>query len=110
MQARPPAFVSALALFLALAACGRPGAFPQRAAQAGVEAPDSGYRAPPPPGGVVRAPDGSVSLTGRALPSSRVRMVSPAGLQIATTADSAGVWTASLGPVTEPALFRLAES
>jgi hypothetical protein len=42
------------------------------------------------------------------MPSSLVRMVSPAGARVETTADGSGAWTAPLGPVSEPALYRLA--
>jgi hypothetical protein len=104
------AMVLASMAALALAACDRPGAFPARQAQASGDAPDPGYHAAPMVDGVIRAADGGVSLSGRALPSSPVQMmVPPAGVPIATRADGSGVWTASLGPVSEPALYRLTE-
>lgn len=91
------------------AACSRPAPFaPSAAAQAGGDAPDPGYRAAPELGGVTRAADGTASLSGRAMASSKVRMVSPSGVQIETTADGAGAWSAPLGPVSEPTLYRLA--
>lgn len=101
-----PSLVLGLGLVLALAACSRPGA---RQAQAGADAPDPGYRAAPEVDGVRKAADGTVSLSGRALPSSQVRMVSPAGARFETRADGSGVWTTPLGPVSEPALYRLAQ-
>ena len=91
------------------AACGRPGPFPARQAQASAETPDPGYRAVPVVNAVAKAPDGGVSLSGRALPSSPVRMVSSTGSPIETRADGSGVWTAPLGPVSEPAVYRLTE-
>ena len=103
------ASAAALALTLALAGCSRPGPFPARQAQAGADAPDPGYRAAPQVRAVARAADGTVSLSGRALPSSQVRMVSPAGARIEARADGQGAWTAPIGLVTEPALYRLAE-
>jgi hypothetical protein len=102
------ASAAALALGLPLAACSRPG-FPTRQAQASAEAPDPGYRAPPEVGRVIRAADGAVSLSGRALPSAQVSMVSPAGARVETRADGSGAWTAPLGPVSEPTLYSLAE-
>lgn len=93
---------------LVLAACGRPGPFAPSAVQVGGDAPDPGYRPPPVLGGMIRAADGAVSLSGRAMPSSKVRMVSSSGVQIETTADGKGAWTARLGPVSEPTLYRLA--
>ena len=108
-QAVVLASTAALALALTLVGCSRPGAFPARQAQAGADAPDPGYRAAPQVRAVTRAADGTVSLSGRALPSSQVRMVSPAGAHIEARADGQGAWTAPIGPVTEPALYRLAE-
>jgi hypothetical protein len=46
-------------------------------------------------------------LEGRAMPSSRVRLASPAGAIVETTADGSGAWTAALGPVSEPTLYGL---
>jgi hypothetical protein len=100
-----------LTLTLALAACSRPGPFPARQAQAGADAPDPGYRAAPQVNGMVQAADGAVTLSGRALPSSHVRLVSlsPAGARIETPANGSGVWTAPIGPVSEPVLYSLTE-
>ena len=92
----------------ALAACNRsPSSAPQ--AQAAGSPADPGYRAPPQLRGWEAARDGSVSLKGRAWPASKVRMVSPAGIEQDTTADGSGAWTLQLGPVSEPGLYRLAE-
>jgi hypothetical protein len=58
----------------------------------------------------MRAADGGVKLTGRALPSSQVKMVSLRGLAAGPIrADGSGAWTIALGPVPEPALYSLAE-
>jgi len=104
------ASTAALTLTLAQGACSRQGPSPARQAQAsGAEAPDQGYRAAPLVSGVTQAADGAVTLSGRALPSSHVRMVSPAGARIDTPANGAGVWAAPIGPVSEPALYRLTE-
>jgi hypothetical protein len=103
------ASAAALALILGQAACSRSGPLPARQAQAGGDAPDPGYHAAPLVNAVTRSADGSVSLSGRALPSSPVRMVSPPGATIEARADGSGAWTASLGPVSEPALYRLTE-
>lgn len=108
LNANAVVFASA-ALALSLAACHRPDPFPERQAQAGAETPDPGYRAPPEISRATRDADGAVTLSGRALPSSQVRMMSPAGASIETRADGSGNWTALLGPVSEPALYRLAE-
>jgi hypothetical protein len=99
----------ALASALLVAACNRSPSSPAPRAQAADDAPDPGYRAPPQLRGWETAADGSVSLKGRAWPSSKVRMVSPAGVEQDTTADGSGAWTLPLGPVTEPSLYRLAE-
>jgi hypothetical protein len=103
------ASAAALALILGQAACSRSGSSPARQAQAGGDAPDPGYHAAPQVVAVTRAADGAVSLSGRALPSSPVRMVSTLGTPIETRADGSGGWTASLGPALTPALFRLTE-
>jgi hypothetical protein len=110
-QALTPALTLTLtlALALALAGCNRADPFAAGGARAGAEPPDPGYRAPPSVARVGKSGDGSVTLSGRALPSSQVRMVSPAGASIETRADGSGAWTAALGPVSEPTLYRLAE-
>ncbi|HEY4031821.1 MAG TPA: hypothetical protein VGM25_15865 [Caulobacteraceae bacterium] len=109
------ASTAALALGAPLAACQRPARVPARQAEAkaqaqsGAAAPDPGYRDPPQVSGVAAAADGGVSLSGRALPSSQVRMISPTGARVETRADGQGAWTAPIGPVSEPSLYRLAE-
>jgi hypothetical protein len=103
------AVVLASAAVLSLAGCTRPGPFPARQVQAGGEAPDPGYRAAPQVVGVNRAADGAVTLSGRALPSSPVQMITPKGIAIETRADGSGAWTAPLGPASEPQLYRLSE-
>ena len=102
---------AAVALTLSCGACNRSGPFPARQAQAGGgDAPDPAYRAAPRVNGVIKATDGSVILKGQALPSSQVRMVSLRGLDTGLIrADGSGVWTAQLGPVSEPALYSLTE-
>lgn len=99
--------MAALALVSA-AGCSRQDSFPASNTAAGGDAPNPGYRAAPQLAGVTLGPDGAVTLAGRAMPSSQVLMVSPAGVSIETTADGSGAWTALLGPVSEPALYRLA--
>jgi len=101
----------ALALALSQAGCNRSGPFPAQKAQASADAPDPGYRAPPQISGAAKGADGAVTLSGRALPSSQIQiqMVSPAGPGIETRADGSGAWMALLGPVSEPALYRVAE-
>lgn len=100
---------SAPALALALGACGNPAPVVPPQGQAVAEAPDPGYRAPPRLSAWVRSADGLVSLSGQAEPSWKVRMASPAGAEVETTADGSGAWTAALGPASEPTLYRLAE-
>jgi hypothetical protein len=102
---------AALALTLSMGACNRSGSFQARPAQAGGgDAPDPAYRAAPQVSGVTKAADGAVMLSGRALPSSKVRMVSLKGLDTGPVrADGSGAWTAQLGPVSEPALYSLTE-
>lgn len=102
---------AAVALTLSLGACSPSGPFPARQAQAnGGDAPEPAYRAAPQVSGVTKAADGAVMLSGRALPSSRVRMVSLRGLDTGPIrADGSGAWTAQLGPVSEPALYSLTE-
>jgi hypothetical protein len=107
MNARALLQPSMMTLALLAAGCSRPSAFPAGGAQA--EAPDPGYRGPPRLRGSIKAADGAVSLSGQALPSSKVRMVSPAGARVETTADGSGAWSAAVGPVSEPTLYRLVE-
>lgn len=105
------AMVLASAAALALAACSRPGPFPDRRAEANADAPDPGYRAAPRISRATKAADGAVTLVGRALPSSQVRMVSLTGVDAGPIhADGSGVWTAQIGPVSEPALYSLTEA
>jgi hypothetical protein len=103
------ASAAALALVLGQAACNRSGPFPARQAQVSADAPDPGYRAAPQVGGVTKGADGGLTLSGRALPSSQVRMISSTGARVETRADGSGAWTAQLGPVSEPVLYRLEE-
>ncbi len=102
---------AALALTLSVGACGRSGSFPARQAQAGGgDGPDPAYHAAPRVNGVAKAADGAVMLSGRALPSSQLKMVSLRGLDTGPIrADGSGAWTAQLGPVSEPALYSLTE-
>jgi hypothetical protein len=103
------ALAAALALLLSQAGCKPSGPFPARQAQAGGDAPDPGYHAAPLVNGVTKAADGVVSLSGRAQPSSQVRLTAPARTPIEARADGSGVWTAPLGPVSKPALYALTE-
>jgi hypothetical protein len=98
-----------LILVLALAGCGRPapsGSAPAADQPAG-DAPDPGYRAAPHVLDVARGPDGVLTLSGSAAPSSTVRLVSPAGAKMEAAADGSGRWRTPLGPVSEPALYGL---
>jgi hypothetical protein len=92
---------------LLAAACGRGGAWPAAAPPAPPPAPDPGYRAPPEMTGLTHGADGAVALQGRAMPSAQVRLASPAGARVETTADGSGAWSAALGPVSEPTLYGL---
>jgi hypothetical protein len=96
---------AALALALALAACGRSDSGSASAPAADTQ--DPGYRAAPQIVELTRAPDGGLSLSGRATPSSQVRLASPSGARLQTTADGQGDWRTPLGPVSEPALYGL---
>ena len=110
MNATTVVLASAAALALTLAGCSRSGPFPARQAQAGADAPDPGYRAAPQVGAVTKGADSAVTLSGRALPSSHLKMVSLTGLDAGPIrADGSGAWTAQLGPVSEPALYTLTE-
>lgn len=93
-------------LMLTLGACGRPdpGSHPTPVPAEGA---DPGYRAAPQVLDVARAPDGGLVLSGRAPPSSHIRLASPAGSSVETTADRQGVWRAALGPVSEGSLYGL---
>jgi hypothetical protein len=95
---------------LLLAACGRSapgGTLSSSPAAASADPADPGYRSPPHLLGLMHSPDGSVLLTGSAAPSSSVRLASPAGGSLDTTADGSGQWRAPLGPVSEPTLYGL---
>jgi hypothetical protein len=87
-----------------LASCGQ-GASPAASAPSG--APDPGYLPAPQVTNLARGPDGSFTLEGRAMPSSQVRLASPFGARLDTTADGKGEWRAPLGPVSEPVLYGL---
>lgn len=103
----------ALMLVLSLAACGpTPPAGSASAPPAASEgpspdAPDPGYRAAPHVVDIARGEDGALFLAGSAAPSSTVRLASPAGARLETTADGSGHWRTPLGPVSEPALYGL---
>jgi hypothetical protein len=109
IDAKTVGLASAAALVLCQAACDRPGTLPARQAQAGGEPSDPGYHAAPLVNGVAKAADGAVSLSGRALPSSTVRLAAQARTPIEARADGSGAWTAALGLVSEPALYALTE-
>ncbi len=106
MDLKTASILGAGGLMLALGACGRsdPGPSP---ASPPTEAPDPGYRAGPQIQDFSRGADGGLILSGRAMPSSQIRLASPAGAKAETTADGRGVWRALLGPVSEPALYGL---
>jgi hypothetical protein len=111
MNVRAVALASAAVLALSQAACSRAGPLPAQKAQAGPDAPDPGYRAAPRISKATKAADGAVTLSGRALPSSQLRMVSLTGQNAGPIrADGAGVWSAQIGPVSEPALYSLTEA
>ncbi|MDB5460136.1 MAG: hypothetical protein JWO72_1877 [Caulobacteraceae bacterium] len=95
-----------LALALMLVACGR-DASKRTAAPVAADAPDPGYRAAPHVLDLSRGAEGALSLSGSAAPSSAVRLVSPAGVSLETTADGSGRWSTPLGPVSEPTLYGL---
>ena len=95
----------AVGLALTLAACGRTDS--GSAAAPAADTSDPGYRAAPRIVALSRAPDGGLSLAGRATPSSQVRLASPSGARLETTADGQGDWRTPLGPVSEPALYGL---
>jgi hypothetical protein len=101
--------VALLAPVLALWACSKPASLAAPQGQALAEQPDPGYRTPPQLLAGARSADGSVSLSGRAEPSWTIRMASPAGAEVDTTADGSGRWARPLGAVSEPTLYRLAE-
>jgi hypothetical protein len=90
---------------LAMVACGKADSGSAPAAPG--DTPDPGYLAAPQIVALVRAPDGALSLAGRATPSSQVRLASPSGARLETTADGKGDWRTQLGPVSEPALYGL---
>jgi hypothetical protein len=96
-------------LILALAGCGRssPSGSAPAADRPSIDAPDPGYRAAPHVLDVARSSDGAPVLAGSAEPSSTVRLASPAGAKLETTADGSGRWRTPLGPVSEPALYGL---
>jgi hypothetical protein len=98
---------SAAALTLLTSACGPSGGWVGAAAPSSTPAPDSGYRAPPEVLSMGKGPEDGLTLTGRAMPSSQVRLASPGGAQVQTTADGSGVWSVALGPVSEPTLYGL---
>jgi len=106
-RARVLASVAVLCLAAGVSACERPRPF--QAPKAGADAADPGYRAAPQVSGAVRGSGGGVTLSGRALPSSQLRMVTRSGARFEARADGSGAWTAELGPVSEPALYNLAE-
>jgi hypothetical protein len=99
--------LGAAALMLALAACGKADSGSAAAPAAPGDTPDPGYRAAPQIVALSRAPDGALSLVGRATASSQVRLASPSGARLETMADGKGDWLTPLGPVSEPALYGL---
>jgi hypothetical protein len=94
-----------LGLALGLAACGQGDS--RAVPAAAPAAPDPGYLAAPQIIDLAHGADGSVTLSGRAMPSSQVRLASPGGARMETIADGKGEWRAPLGPVSEPVLYGL---
>jgi hypothetical protein len=113
-QGKAVALWGALALTLvltpSLAGCGRSEPAAARTASAPTASTDSadpGYRGAPQITQLSRGAGGTFSLSGRAMPSSQVRLASPGGQKIETTADGQGVWRVELGLVSEPAVYGL---
>ena len=109
MNAKAVVLASATLSAATLASCGQPKTVAAQQAPPPADTSDPGYRAAPQVGGVTLAADGAVTLSGRALPSSQVRMDSP-GAHIEAPTNGSGIWSASMGPVTEPALYSLTQA
>lgn len=99
-----------IALALALAGCGRSAPPAQSGPPSGEPPPaeDSGYRLPPSVRDAVRASDGAVALSGRALPGATVRLASPDGRGRETVADASGAWSLTVPPG-GPAIYGLSQ-
>jgi hypothetical protein len=103
-----PAAAAALALF-ALAGCAREAQTPPsddaaRPAAAG----EGGYLVTPEITQALRAPDGGVSLAGRAAPGSMVRLASPEGEAFYAPAGPDGAWRLTLPPIARARMFAMA--
>jgi hypothetical protein len=97
-----------LAALAALAGCQRPAPHAQAPAQA--PNPLLDYASPPELTGAVRGAEATVSLSGVARPGASIRLASPDGTAISTSASSAGRWTLSAAAGAEPRLFSLSEA
>jgi hypothetical protein len=69
----------------------------------------SDYASPPELTGATRAGDGTVTLSGAAIPLARSRLASPTGASIGATAAANGRWNASLPPAADVRLLSLSQ-
>jgi hypothetical protein len=99
--------IAAVLLALALCAC---GAKPPTTAEAeGADGRAHDYLSPPQVD-TVRAGPGGVTLAGTAAAGGKVRLASPAGQVMFSTADANGRWAIAVPPSTEPRIFGLSAS
>ncbi|MDB5468509.1 MAG: hypothetical protein JWR84_69 [Caulobacter sp.] len=109
-----PSVYLALLLPLIIAACGpgeRDASWRGDAPKAPADAAaDAGYLKPPILTASRPEPGGAILLIGEAQPGAAVRLGSPTGEALTTTASAAGVWTARLAPSADLRLFGLSMS
>jgi len=103
---RPQTAVRFIALIAALVLGGCGGKSPAGDASADAAAQESAYLTPPRADTVKGGPAG-VSLSGVAPAGGKVRLATPAGQAMFSTADAQGRWTLALPPAAEPQIFGL---
>lgn len=101
------ALIAVLAAAAALQGCSRPG--PAQTAMSQSAAPPADYLPTPELSGATRQAGGSSRLAGTGSAGARVRLASPDGSALFTTADRSGVWTFTLPASASPRLYSLSE-
>ena len=96
---------------LLLGACGRtaPPAAPE-AESAAASAGQADYVAPPEPSAAEPGADGAIVLSGISRPDALIRLASPDGSAVGTTASADGRWSLTVATGGQPRLFSLADA
>jgi hypothetical protein len=100
-------FLAVAVAMAAVTGCSRPG--PAQTAAAQSASPPTDYLPPPEILAMVRRADGGAAVSGTAGSGATVRLASPDGSAVRTTADHSGGWSLILPAASTPRLYSLSE-